>query len=77
MTICEMNPGDNAIITGYKSSSNKFVKRLLELGFTRGAEVKVVKTSPFPELNIVELRGSRLVIGDEESSAIRVQKLLF
>ncbi len=72
-----MNQGDNAIITGYKKTSTKFLKRLLELGFTRGTEVKVVKSSQLGELNIIEVRGSRLAIGDEESSVIRVQKLLF
>lgn len=47
--------------------------RLLELGFTPGAEVKVVQATPMGEPLIVVLRGARLALRKDEAAWIIVE----
>jgi Fe2+ transport system protein FeoA len=47
--------------------------RLLELGFTPGAEVKVALTAPLGEPLVVVLRGTRLALRKDEAAWIIVE----
>ncbi|HKQ78226.1 MAG TPA: ferrous iron transport protein A [Blastocatellia bacterium] len=47
--------------------------RLLDLGFTPGAEVKVVQAAPLGEPLIVLLRGTRLALRKDEAAWIIVE----
>lgn len=47
--------------------------RLLDLGFTPGAEVKVAQTAPLGEPLIVVLRGTRLALRKDEAVWIIVE----
>jgi ferrous iron transport protein A len=47
--------------------------RLLELGFTPGAEVKVAQVAPLGEPLVVVLRGTRLALRKDEAAWIIVE----
>jgi ferrous iron transport protein A len=47
--------------------------RLLELGFTPGAEVKVAQVAPLGEPLVVILRGTRLALRKDEAAWIIVE----
>jgi Fe2+ transport system protein FeoA len=47
--------------------------RLLELGFTPGAEVKVAQAAPLGEPLVVVLRGTRLALRKDEAAWIIVE----
>jgi len=47
--------------------------RLLELGFTPGAEVKVTQAAPLGEPLVVVLRGTRLALRKDEAAWIIVE----
>jgi ferrous iron transport protein A len=47
--------------------------RLLELGFTPGAEVKVAQIAPLGEPLVVVLRGTRLALRKDEAAWIIVE----
>jgi Fe2+ transport system protein FeoA len=47
--------------------------RLLELGFTPGAEIKVVQAAPLGEPLVVVLRGTRLALRKDEAEWIIVE----
>jgi Fe2+ transport system protein FeoA len=47
--------------------------RLLDLGFTPGAEVKVIQAAPMGEPLVVALRGTRLALRKDEAAWIIVE----
>ena len=47
--------------------------RLLDLGFTPGAEVKVVQAAPLGEPLVVALRGTKLALRKDEAAWIIVE----
>ncbi len=46
--------------------------RLLDLGFTPGAEVRIVQTAPFGDPLVIVLRGTRLALRKQEAAWITV-----
>jgi len=49
--------------------------RLLDLGFTPGTEVKVLRRAPLGDPQVYELRSSQLCLRASEARRIRVQRL--
>ena len=47
--------------------------RLLDVGFTPGAEVRIVQTTPLGDPLVVVLRGARLALRKQEAEWITVQ----
>ncbi len=47
-------------------------RRLMDLGFTKGAMIEVVQKSPFGSLRAYEIRGTVIALRTEDTSKIEV-----
>jgi ferrous iron transport protein A len=63
--------GDRAIVLAVDSSTTAG-RRLLDLGFVPGTEVRVVRRSPLRDPTAFYLRGSQLCLRRSEAARIRV-----
>ena len=73
MTLNEMNAGQTAEITGYQAGNAAYRAKLLALGLTRGARVKLVNVAPLGDPVELEVRGFHLSLRREEASVVSVK----
>ena len=81
MTLSEMKPGQVAIITGYgassdeedSASSRRYRAKLLALGLTRGAKIRLVNEAPLGDPIDIEVRGFHLSLRKDEASVLKVR----
>lgn len=74
MSICELKPGEKALIENI-SGNEKLAKRLLALGCIEGAEVALKTTAPLGDPIIINLKGSNLAIRKKDAQNIFVKNL--
>lgn len=68
----ELNPGEVAYVVGL-DPQHPLRRRLLELGFVRGARVAVVRRAPLGDPVEVRLNGSDLALRGDDLRGIRVR----
>jgi len=73
MTLNEMNAGQTAEITGYQAGNAAYRAKLLALGLTRGARIKLVNVAPLGDPVELEVRGFHLSLRREEASVVSVK----
>lgn len=71
MTIMDAAVGDKLIIRGIDEGDAR--RRLLDFGFTKGAEVTVCNAAPFGGTILVSIRGYVVAIRDFAGKLIRVE----
>ncbi|MDR0499049.1 MAG: ferrous iron transport protein A [Holophagales bacterium] len=71
--LSDLNPGDCATVAGL-TSNGTIKKRLLEMGFTRGATVKVEKYAPMGDPMELVIKGYHLSLRKKECQCILVVK---
>ena len=64
--------GQYQTIVGLSCGSEKIKRRLLELGFTRGEKVRVVRKSLLGKVRLVEIRGYTLSLRQDITKGIIV-----
>ena len=72
MSICDMKPGDIALIKNL-AGDDKLTKRLLALGCIEGTEVSFKTAAPFGDPLLINLRGFDLAIRKKDVKNIFVQ----
>ena len=75
MKLEDMKCGDTATVVTV-SGSGPLRKRVLDLGLTRGAEVKMIRIAPLGDPVEIELRGYRLTVRKTEASVIELENLV-
>ena len=70
LTLAMVNPGETVRLVDIKSGYG-LIRRLADMGLTRGVSFKVINTQR-PGPVIIELRGSRLVLGHGVTQKILV-----
>ena len=75
MKLEDMKCGDAATVVAV-SGSGQLRKRVLDLGLTRGAEVKMIRIAPLGDPVEIELRGYRLTVRKTEASVIELENLV-
>ncbi len=71
VALIDLRVGERAEIS-FVEGARAIVKRLVDMGLTRGTEVKVLKVAPFNGPIEVLVRGSRLIISRELASKVFV-----
>jgi Fe2+ transport system protein FeoA len=71
--LSELRPGDCARVVGLKSNGT-IKQRLLEMGFTRGAVVRIEKYAPMGDPIEFVIKGYHLSLRKEECRCIIVVK---
>lgn len=69
--LSDLNPGDVATVHSVVATG-PIRRRLLEMGFVRGAELRVEKLAPMGDPMALVIKGYRLTIRREEGSCILV-----
>lgn len=69
MRLADMKRGDTAKVVCVEGEG-QLRKRLLDLGFTSGAEVRMIRIAPLGDPVEVELRGYRLTVRKTEAAIV-------
>lgn len=72
MSICDLKPGEKALIDCI-SGDEKLAKRLLALGCIEGTEIAYKASAPFGDPIIINLRGFNLAIRKKDAKNIFVK----
>ena len=75
MTLAEVKTGDMAEILGYSMGNAHYRAKLLALGLTRGAQIKVVGVAPLGDPFEIAVRVYHLSLRRDEVRAVKVKKL--
>ena len=69
--LSDLRPGDEAVVAGITAKGG-VRQRLLEMGFTRGANIKVEKFAPMGDPMELVVKGYHLSLRKEECKCILV-----
>lgn len=75
MTLDELKTGQMAEITGYALGTSAYRAKLLALGLTNGAKVKIVNVAPLGDPFELAVRGYHLSLRREEAKVIKVRAI--
>lgn len=75
MKLSELTPGQTAEIKGYGAGSAAYRAKLLALGLTRGARIRLVNVAPLGDPVELEIRGFHLSLRKSEAGVIEVIKV--
>lgn len=75
MKLSELKKGDSAVVLSINSDNMALKRRLLDMGVTKGVEVKVKKIAPLGDPIDIELRGYELCLRKRDLASIEVSKL--
>jgi ferrous iron transport protein A len=70
--LCELRPGATAVVDCVEGDP-AVGQRLLDLGFTPGTVVMVVRRAPLGDPIVYELRGYRIALRRSEGRLVRVR----
>ena len=71
-TLSDLTKGMKARIIGYASGNSTYRSKLLALGMTRGAEIRLVNQAPFGDPVEIEVRGFHLSLRRAEAAVVEV-----
>jgi len=72
MTLDQLNVGDKAKVTGYCRDNPQVLRRILEMGLIRGAEVEVARFSPMGDPMEIAVKGYLLSVRLSEAALIKI-----
>lgn len=75
MNLAELKVGEVARVLKLDIEDKKVRRHLLDMGLTRGVEVKIKKIAPMGDPIDIELRGYELCIGKSDLKKIKVEVL--
>jgi len=75
MTLDELKTGQMAEITGYTLGNSPYRAKLLALGLTHGAQLKIVNVAPLGDPFELAVRGYHLSLRRDEAKVIKVRPL--
>ena len=73
LTLRDLKPGETGLISNI-SGEGALKKRLLEMGLTKGKEVKVIKVAPLGDPIEIQIRGYELSLRKKEAELILITK---
>lgn len=76
ISITQLKSGDEVEIVDFTEGSDPaYRKKLLSLGLTRGAKLKVLRTAPFGDPLEVEIRGFLLSLRKKEADILKLRRI--
>lgn len=72
MTLKDLKPGEEGIVLTI-GERGPMRRRIMDMGVTPGAQVKVVKVAPLGDPIEITVRGYELSLRKEEASQIQIQ----
>ncbi|OLS24304.1 MAG: hypothetical protein HeimC3_20220 [Candidatus Heimdallarchaeota archaeon LC_3] len=74
ISLIDLKQGQQGKIS-YIRGNHKVIRRLLEMGLTLGIIFSLIKTTPFNGPVEIEVRGSRLALGNSVAKNVYIKKL--
>lgn len=71
MTLRELKPGQGGTVSSI-GTKGMIKRRLMDMGVTPGAEIKVIKVAPLGDPIEVRIRGYELSLRKEEAEQIQI-----
>jgi len=75
MTVREMQTGQVTEIVGYQEGNAAYRAKLLALGLTRGAHLRLVNVAPLGDPVELEVRGFHLSLRRNEAEVLKVKSV--
>ena len=76
MKLSEMKVGQKAKVVSLNIKNKEIRRHLLDMGLTRGVEIKIKKIAPMGDPIDIELRGYELCINKSQLKNIEVEPIL-
>lgn len=73
MTLRELKPGEEGIVAGI-GTKGPMKRRIMDMGVTPGAAIKVIKVAPLGDPIEVHIRGYELSLRKEEANLIEIRQ---
>ena len=73
--IRDLKIGETAEIVGYESKEPAYRSRLLAMGLTKGAVLKLLKLAPFGDPVELEIRGFHLSLRKAEAEILLIRRM--
>jgi ferrous iron transport protein A len=74
-TLGQLQVGDRARVSGFTETGSGYRRKLLTMGLTPGAELKITRVAPMGDPVEIQVRGFSLSLRKEEAAAMNVEKL--
>lgn len=72
----DLSVGDRAAVTGYaKASGQAYRQKLLSMGLTPGAEIRVTRVAPLGDPVEIRVRGYALSLRRDEADALEIRRI--
>ena len=74
LTLGNLQVHDLAEVTGFRKSNKELVDKLLAMGISKGATIKVLRFAPLGDPIDIEVRGTNLSLRKEEAKLVMVRR---
>ena len=74
LTLGDLKADDQVEVTGFQRESKEMIDKLLAMGISRGAEIKVLRFAPLGDPVDIEVRGTNLSLRKEEAKLVYVRR---
>ncbi len=71
--LSELKPGEEGKIVGVSGGDSLLLRRITEMGMTKGERVKVIRNAPFKDPIEFEVKGYHLSLKRDEAEMIIVE----
>ncbi len=74
LTLEDLKTNDQVEVTGFQRDSKEMIDKLLAMGITRGAEIKILRFAPLGDPIDIEVKGTSLSLRKEEAKLVHVRR---
>ncbi len=71
-----LQEGEKAEIVGYENTGEKYLRKVLSMGLTKGSEIKVIKIAPLGDPVEIEVRGFKLSLRKGEAKILKLRRII-
>lgn len=75
LTLGDLKTNDHAEVTGFQKDSKEMIGKLLSMGITRGAAIKILRFAPLGDPIDIEVKGTNLSLRKEEAKLVKVRRV--
>ncbi|MCK5197799.1 MAG: ferrous iron transport protein A [Spirochaetales bacterium] len=75
LTLGDLKASDQVEVTGFKRDSKEMTSKLLAMGISRGAAIKVLRFAPLGDPIDIEVKGTNLSLRKEEAKLVYVRRV--
>ena len=75
LTLGDLKANDQVEVTGFQRDSKEMIDKILSMGITRGAAIKILRFAPLGDPIDIEVRGTNLSLRKEEAKLVYVRRV--